>query len=133
MVARVVGELGCIDILINCVGRAARGAFLNLTDHDWLGTVNLKLMASIRGRADGTRCHPNGNCECRDVSGVRPRQLQVWPGRRGRRRLGQIHLAPIPEKWLPIFRQGYPPPKESSEASPQTVEACWTVAPIGGS
>lgn len=48
MVSQVAAELGRIDILINCVGRAKAGPFLDLTDDDWQQTINLKLMAAVR-------------------------------------------------------------------------------------
>src|SRR5580704_2122374 len=49
--ARLVEQAGDrIDILVNNVGGApARtGGFLSITDDDWLATLNLDLMASIR-------------------------------------------------------------------------------------
>ena len=41
---------GAIDILINNVGGAHPrvGGFLSITDEDWLGTMNLNLMAAVR-------------------------------------------------------------------------------------
>jgi 3-oxoacyl-[acyl-carrier protein] reductase len=48
MVAQIAGKLGRIDILVNCVGRAKAGPFLDLADEDWLQTINLKLMAAVR-------------------------------------------------------------------------------------
>jgi NAD(P)-dependent dehydrogenase (short-subunit alcohol dehydrogenase family) len=41
---------GRVDILVNNVGSApARpGGFLSITDEDWLGTINLDLMAAVR-------------------------------------------------------------------------------------
>lgn len=48
MVSKVARELGRIDILINCVGRAKSGRFLELTDDDWFQTINLKLMSAVR-------------------------------------------------------------------------------------
>lgn len=48
MVASVTEQLGNIDILINCVGRAKAGPFLELTDEDWFDTIHLKLMAAVR-------------------------------------------------------------------------------------
>lgn len=48
MVGSIAGELGGIDILVNCVGQAKAGPFIDLTDDDWLQTINLKLMAAVR-------------------------------------------------------------------------------------
>ncbi|TAM58544.1 SDR family oxidoreductase [bacterium] len=48
MVSTISSGLGHIDILVNCVGRAKAGPFLQLTDQDWLETINLKLMAAVR-------------------------------------------------------------------------------------
>lgn len=48
MVSSISNELGHIDILVNCVGRAKAGPFLDLTDEDWLDAINLKLMAAVR-------------------------------------------------------------------------------------
>lgn len=48
MVANVAAELGKIDILVNCVGRAKAGEFLALGDDDWQQTINLKLMSAVR-------------------------------------------------------------------------------------
>ena len=48
MVQSIANDLGRIDILVNCVGRAKAAAFLDLTDEDWDQTINLKLMAAVR-------------------------------------------------------------------------------------
>ena len=48
MVSQIATEFGRIDILVNCVGRAKAGPFLELTDEDWQQTINLKLMAAVR-------------------------------------------------------------------------------------
>lgn len=48
MVSSVATDLGRIDILVNCVGRAKAGPFLELADEDWLDAINLKLMAAVR-------------------------------------------------------------------------------------
>lgn len=48
MVSAIVDDLGSIDILVNCVGRAKAGPFADLTDEDWFETINLKLMAAVR-------------------------------------------------------------------------------------
>lgn len=48
IVASLLSELGHIDILVNCVGRAKAAPFLDLTDEDWLDAINLKLMAAVR-------------------------------------------------------------------------------------
>ena len=49
--ARLVAAVGDrIDILVNNVGAAhpRLGGFLAITDEDWLGTINLDLMAAVR-------------------------------------------------------------------------------------
>lgn len=48
MISDTTSKLGRIDILVNCVGRAKAGPFFDLTDQDWLETINLKLMAAVR-------------------------------------------------------------------------------------
>ena len=48
MVSAIVDDLGSVDILVNCVGRAKAGPFADLTDEDWFETINLKLMAAVR-------------------------------------------------------------------------------------
>ena len=48
MVSTLIEELGGINILVNCVGRAKAGSFIDLTDDDWFQTINLKLMAAVR-------------------------------------------------------------------------------------
>src|SRR5665213_216183 len=48
MVSSISNDLGRIDILVNCVGRAKAAPFLDLTDEDWLDAINLKLMAAVR-------------------------------------------------------------------------------------
>lgn len=48
MVDEITGKLGPIDILVSAVGQARAGSFLDLSDQDWLQTINLKLMAAIR-------------------------------------------------------------------------------------
>jgi 3-oxoacyl-[acyl-carrier protein] reductase len=48
MIAQVAAAFGHIDVLVNCVGRAKAGPFLELTDEDWEETINLKLMAAVR-------------------------------------------------------------------------------------
>jgi len=48
MVSALIKDLGSINILVNCVGRAKAGPFVDLTDDDWFQTINLKLMAAVR-------------------------------------------------------------------------------------
>lgn len=48
MVRAVVGELGGIDILVNSIGAAKGGHFLDLTERDWEESLALKLMGQIR-------------------------------------------------------------------------------------
>lgn len=47
-VAVATAELGTIEVLVNCVGRGRGGDFVQLTDDDWLSTINLKLMGTVR-------------------------------------------------------------------------------------
>lgn len=48
MVHEINEKLGPIDILVNAVGQASAGPFLELSDEDWLQTINLKLMTAVR-------------------------------------------------------------------------------------
>jgi NAD(P)-dependent dehydrogenase (short-subunit alcohol dehydrogenase family) len=50
LATRVQGELGGIDILVNCVGgsEAPNGGFQALTDDDWLRALNVNLLAAVR-------------------------------------------------------------------------------------
>ena len=47
-VNKAMSSFGRIDILINCAGAARAGAFLELTDQDFLDAWNLKLLGYIR-------------------------------------------------------------------------------------
>lgn len=46
--AAVDEQLGGVDILVNNVGRSARGHFLEITDEEWQADLDLKLFAAIR-------------------------------------------------------------------------------------
>jgi 3-oxoacyl-[acyl-carrier protein] reductase/bacilysin biosynthesis oxidoreductase BacG len=48
VVKKAKDGLGKIDILVNCAGAARAGAFLELTDQDFLDAWNLKLLGYIR-------------------------------------------------------------------------------------
>lgn len=48
MFARVVDDLGKVDILINNAGHAKAGRFETITDEDWQYDIDLKLMAAVR-------------------------------------------------------------------------------------
>lgn len=48
MVVEITQEIGPIDILVSCVGRAKAGPFTTLTDEDWLDAINLKLLGAVR-------------------------------------------------------------------------------------
>lgn len=47
-VAKVAGHYGRIDILVNSIGSAAAGDFLELSEEDWQKSLALKLMGQIR-------------------------------------------------------------------------------------
>lgn len=47
-VAKAAGHYGRIDILVNSIGSAAAGDFLELTEEDWQRSLALKLMGQIR-------------------------------------------------------------------------------------
>ena len=47
-VKKAIDSYGKIDILVNCAGAARAGAFLELTDQDFLDAWNLKLLGYIR-------------------------------------------------------------------------------------
>ena len=46
--ARVVADLGDVDVLVNNAGRSAAKPFAELTDADWQADLDLKLFAAIR-------------------------------------------------------------------------------------
>jgi len=46
--ARVVADLGAVDVLINNAGHAAAGPFEEISDADWQADLDLKLFAAIR-------------------------------------------------------------------------------------
>ena len=48
VVKRAIDSFGKVDILVNCAGAARAGAFLELTDQDFLDAWNLKLLGYIR-------------------------------------------------------------------------------------
>jgi len=48
VVNKAIDSFGKIDILVNCAGAARAGAFLELTDQDFLDAWNLKLLGYIR-------------------------------------------------------------------------------------
>ena len=48
VVKKAIDSFGKIDILVNCAGAARAGAFLELTDQDFLDAWNLKLLGYIR-------------------------------------------------------------------------------------
>jgi NAD(P)-dependent dehydrogenase (short-subunit alcohol dehydrogenase family) len=48
MVAEVHGRLGRIDILVNSIGAAKSGHFLELSDEDWRESLELKLFGIVR-------------------------------------------------------------------------------------
>jgi NAD(P)-dependent dehydrogenase (short-subunit alcohol dehydrogenase family) len=48
VVNKTIDRFGKIDILVNCAGAARAGAFLELTDQDFLDAWNLKLLGYIR-------------------------------------------------------------------------------------
>ncbi len=48
MVRGVVEQLGGIDILVNSIGAAKGGHFLELTENDWEESLALKLLGQIR-------------------------------------------------------------------------------------
>ena len=48
MVEEVIGRLGRIDILVNSVGAAKSGDFLELSDDDWRASLELKLYGIVR-------------------------------------------------------------------------------------
>jgi 3-oxoacyl-[acyl-carrier protein] reductase len=48
VVQKVADRYGRIDILVNSIGAAAAGDFLELTDEDWQKSLALKLMGQIR-------------------------------------------------------------------------------------
>jgi len=48
MVAKVVDRFGRIDILVNSIGSAKAGNFLELSEEDWQQSLALKLMGQIR-------------------------------------------------------------------------------------
>lgn len=48
MLATALEQLGRIDILVNAIGMARGGAFLELSDEDWDQSLALKLMGQIR-------------------------------------------------------------------------------------
>ena len=48
VVKKALDSFNKIDILINCAGAARAGAFLELSDQDFLGAWNLKLLGYIR-------------------------------------------------------------------------------------
>ena len=48
VVKLAVDSFGKVDILVNCAGAARAGAFLELTDQDFLDAWNLKLLGYIR-------------------------------------------------------------------------------------
>ena len=48
MVEEVIGRLGRIDILVNSIGAAKSGNFLELSDEDWRESLELKLFGIVR-------------------------------------------------------------------------------------
>lgn len=46
--AQAVGTFGQVDILVNNAGSSLRGPFLDVTDEQWRGDLELKLFAQIR-------------------------------------------------------------------------------------
>ena len=48
MVAEATAQLGRIDVLVNSLGAAVGGHFLELTEEDWEKSLGLKLMGQIR-------------------------------------------------------------------------------------
>jgi 3-oxoacyl-[acyl-carrier protein] reductase len=48
MMQTVADRLGGIDILVNTIGNAAGGNFLNLTDEEWDDSLSIKLHGQIR-------------------------------------------------------------------------------------
>lgn len=46
--AEAVGAFGKVDILVNNAGSSLRGPFLEVTDEQWRGDIELKLFAQIR-------------------------------------------------------------------------------------
>lgn len=48
LVGAVTERFGTIDILVNSVGAARAGAFLDLTDEDWGASFGSKLLANVR-------------------------------------------------------------------------------------
>jgi NAD(P)-dependent dehydrogenase (short-subunit alcohol dehydrogenase family) len=47
-VTRAAGALGGIDALVNNAGRAHPGTFETLSDEDWIGDLEVKLLSSVR-------------------------------------------------------------------------------------
>ena len=48
MVRAVTEELGGIDVLVNSIGAAKGGHFLELTEDDWIDSLALKLLGQVR-------------------------------------------------------------------------------------
>jgi NAD(P)-dependent dehydrogenase (short-subunit alcohol dehydrogenase family) len=44
----VVQHFGRLDILVNCAGSSPGGTLKNLTEHDWMVSLNLKFMGYVR-------------------------------------------------------------------------------------
>ena len=49
MAQQVKEKMGGVDILVNCAGvRGAAGDFLELSDEDWMETIDVDLMSAVR-------------------------------------------------------------------------------------
>jgi 3-oxoacyl-[acyl-carrier protein] reductase len=93
MIGEVLGILGRIDILVNCVGSAKLGHFLRLSEEEWRESLELKLLGII-------------NC-CREV--IPHMQRQRWGrivnliGHRGRQPEAQAMPAGVANAGLINF------------------------------
>jgi 3-oxoacyl-[acyl-carrier protein] reductase len=47
-VSEAIARLGKIDVLVTCAGSSPGGLFENLTEDEWLGSVQLKFMGYVR-------------------------------------------------------------------------------------
>jgi 3-oxoacyl-[acyl-carrier protein] reductase len=74
MVRRVGADLGGLDILVNSVGAARGGHFLELSDDDWADSLSSKLMAEIRCCREALPLLRDGGGVIVNVIGHRGRQ-----------------------------------------------------------
>jgi 3-oxoacyl-[acyl-carrier protein] reductase len=74
MVRRVGAELGGLDILVNSVGAARGGHFLELSEDDWADSLSSKLMGEIRCCRDALPLLRDGGGVIVNVIGHRGRQ-----------------------------------------------------------